>query len=348
MNVWIGLLLFLAVLVIATGVGYVIQRRSNRSIEYRDLDESVPDVTPREVAAPPRRSLGDRLAKSRDALGGALRSVFGSGRLDTAFWDGIEDALVSADVGVTAATEIVEAVQRSNPETADDARAALRTELLGALAGHDRDLGLSGSPAKLVVVGVNGAGKTTTIAKLAARLDERGYKPILGAADTFRAAADEQLRMWAERVGVEVVGGDAGADPASVAYDALQAGRARGNDVVIIDTAGRLQNKANLMDELGKIVRVVERDSDPVSEVLLVIDATTGQNGLSQAKQFTEVVGVTGIVLTKLDGTARGGVVVAIERELGIPVKYIGIGEGVDDLIQFEPEPFVDALLESA
>ncbi|MDH3499052.1 MAG: signal recognition particle-docking protein FtsY [Acidimicrobiia bacterium] len=353
MSVWIGVVIFVAVVVAIGGVAFFIQRRSSQSLAFRDLDGHVEEATGLEpdtrVPAPPaRRSLADRLAKSRDALGSALRSVFGPGTLDSAFWEGIEDALVSADVGVAAATEIVAAVRESGPETTDDARTALRSELLHVLERASRELTLIGSPAKVVVVGVNGAGKTTTIAKLAARLSERGFKPILGAADTFRAAADEQLRMWADRVGVEVIGGEPGADPASVAYDALQAGRARGNDVVVIDTAGRLQNKSNLMAELGKIVRVVERDSEPVSEVLLVVDATTGQNGLSQAKQFTEVVGVTGIVLTKLDGTAKGGVVVAIERETGIPVKYIGVGEGVEDLIQFEPAVFVDALLGSA
>ena len=348
MSVWIGVLIFVAVIAVIGGVAYFIQRRSDASVAYRDLEELPPNSTGTAPSAVRRRSLADRLAKSRDAFGGALRSVFGSGTVDRAFWEGIEDALVSADVGVTAATEIVDAVRATKPATSAEAREALKGELLNVLGAQSRELTLTGSPAKVVVVGVNGAGKTTTIAKLASQLSARGFKPILGAADTFRAAADEQLRMWAERVDVEVVGGEPGADPASVAYDALQAGRARGNDVVVIDTAGRLQNKANLMDELGKIVRVVERESDPVGEVLLVVDATTGQNGLAQAKQFTEVVGVTGIVLTKLDGTAKGGVVVAIERELGIPVKYIGVGEAVDDLVEFEPEAFVDALLSAS
>ena len=347
----IGILIFIVVVAIIGGAAFFLRRSGRGPVDYRDLDQidtkpgAVPPSAPAKPAAPARKALGDRLSKTRDALGGALRGVFGSGKLDAAFWEGIEDALVSADVGVTAAVEVVDAVKRSKPETPDEARTSLRTELLGVLDRPQRSLDLDGAPAKVVVVGVNGAGKTTTIAKLAARMQERGHDPILGAADTFRAAADEQLRTWAARVGVEVVGGEPGADPASVAFDALQTGRAAGNDVLIIDTAGRLQNKKNLMDELGKIVRVVERDSDPVKEVLLVIDATTGQNGLSQAKQFTEVVGVTGIVLTKLDGTARGGVVVAIERELDIPVKYIGVGEGVDDLIEFEPAAFVDALL---
>jgi fused signal recognition particle receptor len=356
----VGILILIVVAAILGGAAFYLRRSRRAPLDYRGLEEvdRGPEAqttapprpgrtkpAPTAPVAPSRKSLGDRLAKTRDSLGVALRGVFGSGRLDGAFWEGIEDALVSADVGVSAAVEVVDAVKRANPETPDAARSALRAELLAVLDRPARALVLEGSPATVVVVGVNGAGKTTTIAKLAARMRESGHSPILGAADTFRAAADEQLRTWAGRVDVEVVGGEPGADPASVAYDALQTGRLKGNDVVIVDTAGRLQNKKNLMDELGKIVRVIERDSDPVSEVLLVIDATTGQNGLSQAKQFTEVVGVTGIVLTKLDGTARGGVVVAIERELDIPVKYIGVGEGVDDLIEFEPEAFIDALL---
>ncbi len=348
MNTWLGVILFLAVVVVIGGVAFFIQRRSHASVSYRASEELEESVTPAAPPVPSKRSLGERLARSRDAFGSRLRAVFGTGRLDDAFWEGLEDALVAADVGVTAASEIVDAVKAAHPDTPADAKEALRAELLRVLEPGERRLHLAGSPAKVIVVGVNGSGKTTTIAKLAARLRERGFKPILGAADTFRAAADEQLRSWAERVGVEVIGGQPGADPASVAYDALQAARGRGNDVVIVDTAGRLQNKANLMEELRKIVRVIQRDSDPVSEVLLVVDATTGQNGLSQAKQFLEVVGVTGIVLTKLDGTAKGGVVVAIERELGIPVKYIGVGEGVDDLIEFDPPAFVDALLEAA
>lgn len=342
MNPWYYVLLFLAVLVIAGLLGYFIQRRSDKSLEYREFE--VP-LAPVEPAGP---TLGDRLAKTRDSLGRALRSAFGRGALNDAFWADLEDALVGADVGVDAAGQIVEAVKASQPDDVDGARSALRDELLRILDAEHRDLTLSGQPATVLVVGVNGVGKTTTIAKLAARLIERGFQPLLGAADTFRAAADTQLQLWAERVGVEVVSGQAGADPASVAFDALQAGRARAKDVVIVDTAGRLQNKSNLMDELGKIVRVLSRDGGQIDEALLVIDATTGQNGLAQAKVFAEVVGLTGVVLTKLDGTAKGGVVVAIERELGIPVKYIGIGESVDDLIAFDVHDFVDALLEAS
>lgn len=327
----------IALAVILVSAGLVI--RSRRAT----ADSS----TPISIAVVPRASLAARLAKTREALGGRLRSLF-AGSMDGAFWEGLEEALIAADVGVKASTEVVDRVRQGSPAGADEARQGLRQELLRLLEREDRSLILDGHPAVVIVVGVNGTGKTTSIAKLAYQMKARGLEPLLGAADTFRAAADQQLRSWAERVGVEVVGGQSGADPASVAFDAYQAARARGRDVVIIDTAGRLHSKTNLMDELGKVVRVVAREADHVGEVLLVLDATTGQNGITQVRQFTDAVGVTGIVLTKLDGTARGGVAIAVERELGTPVKYIGIGEGMDDLIPFEPEDFVDALLEDA
>ena len=236
-------------------------------------------------------------------------------------------------------------MRRRHPEDGSAARAILRDELLEELADQDRTVHRFGKPAVIVVVGVNGVGKTTTIAKLAARLREDGAEALLGAADTFRAAADTQLRTWADRVGTEIVSAEPGSDPASVAFDAYTAARTRGKDVVIVDTAGRLHSKANLMAELGKIVRVLEKEAGKIDEVLLVLDATTGQNGLAQARQFTESVGVTGIVLTKMDGTAKGGIVIGVEKDLSIPVKFIGVGEGVDDLIPFEPEAFIDALL---
>ena len=307
-----------------------------------------PAGIPTPTATVQRPSLGARLTRTRQALGGRLRTLFAGSTMGAAFWEGLEEALVAADVGVSASTEVVGRVQERKPADTGEARRALREELLKLLEREGRALMLEGTPAVVIVVGVNGTGKTTSIAKLASHLKRRGLEPLLGAADTYRAAADRQLRTWADRVGVEVVGGQAGADPASVAFDAYQAARARGRDVVIIDTAGRLHSKTNLMDELGKVVRVVGREADHIDEVLLVLDATTGQNGIAQVRQFTEAVGVTGIVLTKLDGTARGGVAIAIERELGMPVKFIGVGEGLDDLIPFEPEAFIDALLEDA
>ena len=295
-----------------------------------------------------RRSAGDGLegglARTRRALGERFAGLFGGG-LDEAFWTGLEEALLAADVGVAAAVGIVERVRAAAPGDAAAARAALRREVAAVFAGRDRSLVLEGDPAVIVVVGVNGSGKTTTIAKLAAQLQERGRPTLLAAADTFRAAATEQLAVWAERLGVEVVSGQQGGDPAAVAFDALQRARARGKEVVVVDTAGRLHSKHNLMEELGKVVRVLGRDGGEVGEVLLVLDGTTGQNGIAQARAFTAAVGVTGIVLTKLDGTARGGLAVAVERELGIPVKLVGVGERVEDLLPFDPEAFVDALL---
>ncbi|HDH02912.1 MAG TPA: signal recognition particle-docking protein FtsY, partial [Actinobacteria bacterium] len=255
MNPWVALAVAIVVLVIAIGVGVAIRRGGKRSRPARLEAGTTPKIPT------VGRSLGERLAKSRDSFGQALRSVFGQGTLNATFWSDLEDALVAADVGVSGAGEIVGAVRSSDPATVEEARTGLRLELLKAFDTESRRLKLVGDPATVVVVGVNGVGKTTTIAKLAARLMEDGRRPLLGAADTFRAAADTQLQLWAEKVGVDVVSGQAGADPASVAYDALQAGKARGKDVVIVDTAGRLQNKSNLMDELGKIVRVLGRDS---------------------------------------------------------------------------------------
>ena len=290
-------------------------------------------------------SLADRLSKSSEALSGKLRVAFARESLDDEFWNNLEDALIASDIGVSISTEVVAAVRKSKLETPTEARQALRAELLAVLAGQDRSIHRINSPAVLVVVGVNGVGKTTTIAKLAARLREEGLESLLGAADTFRAAADTQLRTWADRVGADIVSAEAGTDPASVAFDAYTAAKSRGKDVCIIDTAGRLHSKQNLMSELGKIVRVLESSAGSLDEVLLVLDATIGQNGVAQTKEFSNVVDISGIVLTKMDGTARGGIAIAVEKELGVPVKFIGIGEGLDDLIRFEPEAFVDALL---
>lgn len=306
-----------------------------------------PPAAPPPAAPPPTApGLAGRLARSRAALGGALRAALGRDRLDGEVWEQLEEALIAADMGVEVATEVVERVRDARPESTEEAAEALRAELVSTLSGRDRRLHLAGSPAVVLVVGVNGVGKTTSIAKLAALLRAEGIDPLLGAADTYRAAADAQLRTWAGRVGVEVVGGQEGADPAAVAFDAFAAARARGRGAVIIDTAGRLHSKQNLMAELAKIRRVLEREAGSVDETLLVLDATAGQNGIVQAQVFTEAVGVSGVILTKLDGTARGGIVVAVETQLGIPVKYIGVGEGIDDLVPFDPEAFVEALLE--
>jgi len=314
----------------------VLRRRRSRGTDVR-----------RDAAAPPAPpgGVGGGLAPTRRALGERLAALVGRD-LDEGFWTGVEEALVAADVGVSAATAAVERVRAARPGDAARARALLHDELVAVFAGRDRSLRLAGDPAVVVVVGVNGSGKTTTIAKLGARFEAEGTPALLGAGDTFRAAAAEQLGTWADRLGLDLVAGQSGADPASVAFDALSAARARGKGVVIVDTAGRLHSKTNLMDELGKVVRVLAREAGSVDEVLLVLDGTTGQNGIAQARAFTEAVGVTGVIVTKLDGTARGGVAVAVETELDIPVKFIGVGERVEDLVPFDPEAFVDALLE--
>jgi len=289
-------------------------------------------------------SLAAGLAKTRRSIGGLLTDAF-TRTLDETTWAEIEDALVAADVGVATTADVVTAARDAKPQDAREAKEAVRQELVAAIRGLDRQLDLSGQPAVIVVVGVNGVGKTTTIAKLARDLKADGKSVLLGAADTFRAAADSQLRTWAHRVGADIVSGEAGGDPASVAFDSYAAGVKRGIDVVIIDTAGRLHSKSNLMAELSKISKVVAREAGRIDETLLVLDATTGQNGIAQARQFLDAVDVSGVVLTKMDGSAKGGVVIAIERELGIPVKLVGVGEGMDDLIGFEPESFVEALL---
>jgi len=293
--------------------------------------------------------LRQRLAGSNNALGRGLLALISRDRLDEDTWEGIEDVLLTSDIGVAPTQELVESLRsRLRVEGSTDARAVLREEMVRLVdPTMDRRLQVSGAdghPGVVLVVGVNGAGKTTTVGKIARILVAEDHTVVLGAADTFRAAATEQLATWGERVGVEVVRGPEGSDPASVAFDAVKAGGDRGVDTVIVDTAGRLQNKQGLMDELGKVKRVIEKQA-PVTEVLLVLDATTGQNGLIQARVFSEAVDVTGIVLTKLDGSAKGGIVVQVQRELGVPVKLVGLGEGADDLAPFSPEAFVDALL---
>jgi fused signal recognition particle receptor len=311
-----------------------------------------------EVERPPPSAgrlvrLRGRLARSQTALGSALLSLLSSGKLDDATWDEIEEILITADMGATPARQLVEQlrteVKVAGTRDLAEVRSLLRADLL-AQVGPDLDRSLhiaphGDRPAVVLMVGVNGTGKTTACGKLARVLVGDGRTVLLGAADTFRAAAADQLETWANRVGATVVRADReGADPASVAFDAVSAGIALGVDTVIVDTAGRLHTKTGLMDELGKIKRVIAKHAT-VDEVLLVLDATTGQNGLRQARVFAEVVDITGIVLTKLDGTAKGGIVVAVQRELGVPVKLVGLGEGPDDLALFEPAAFVDALL---
>jgi len=296
--------------------------------------------------------LRSRLSRSQNSLGKGLLTLLSRERLDEDTWEEIEEILLTADVGVAPTQELVDnlrtRVKVLGTRTPEELRGLLREELV-ALIGTDADRTLHATkheegPAVVLVVGVNGVGKTTTTGKLARVLVADGRRVVLGAADTFRAAAADQLQTWGERVGAHTVRGPEAGDPASVAFDAVKEGIAEGVDTVLIDTAGRLHTKTGLMDELGKVKRVVEKHG-PVDEVLLVLDATTGQNGLVQARVFAEVVDITGIVLTKLDGTAKGGIVIAVQRELGVPVKLIGLGEGADDLAPFEPGAFVDALI---
>src|SRR5271155_5066103 len=310
-----------------------------------------------EVERPPPSAgrlvrLGARLGRSQSSVGSALLNLLSRDRLDDETWDEIEEVLITADVGVVPARLMVDDLKTKvkvlGVRGPQEVRELLRGELLMQLGDEDRTLHTAphnGTPAVILMVGVNGTGKTTTVGKLARALIGDGETVLLGAADTFRAAAADQLQTWGERVGARTVRADRdGADPASVAFEAVSEGIETGVDVVIIDTAGRLHTKVGLMDELGKIKRVVEKRAT-VDEVLLVLDATTGQNGLRQARVFAEVVDVTGIVLTKLDGTARGGIVIAVQRELGVPVKLVGLGEGPDDLAPFDPATFVDAIL---
>lgn len=335
--------------------------------ELRTVEDVTLPAAPPAAPAPPAEvpepaagrlvRLRSRLARSQSSLGRGLLTLLSRERLDDETWEEVEDTLLTADVGVGPTQELVarlrERVLVLGARTPEDLRALLREELLALVGtGLDRTVHTEGGvsaegeerPAVVLVVGVNGTGKTTTTGKLARVLVADGRSVVLGAADTFRAAAADQLQTWGQRVGARTVRGPEGGDPASVAFDAVREGIAEKADVVLVDTAGRLHTKTGLMDELGKVKRVVEKHG-PVGEVLLVLDATTGQNGLVQARVFAEVVDITGIALTKLDGTAKGGIVVAVQRELGVPVKLVGLGEGADDLAPFEPEAFVDALL---
>jgi fused signal recognition particle receptor len=344
-------------------------KRSVSDVQLPEPDTGAPPVEPTPPIEPAPAATGPatediaptegrlerlrgRLARSQNALGRSLLGLIGGGDLDEDSWEQVEDTLLIADLGPTVTSSIVAELRSrlasKDVQTEADARAVLRdvliTELRPDLDRSVRALPHDDHPSVLLVVGVNGTGKTTTVGKLARVLVADGRRVVLGAADTFRAAAADQLQAWAARVGAEVVRGPEGADPASVAFDAVDRGIETGADVVVIDTAGRLHTKTGLMDELGKVKRVVTRRA-AVDEVLLVLDATVGQNGLAQARVFADVVDITGAVLTKLDGTAKGGIVFRVQQELGVPVKLVGLGEGPDDLAPFEPAAFVDALL---
>jgi fused signal recognition particle receptor len=372
-NLWIWLVA--AVVVIAAVVGIAFGVRASRSKAAQvEAPVEEPQVEAPKAAAPKVEEpmapavetpepvegrlvrLRSRLARSNNALGKGLLALLASDKLDDDVWDEVEETLLTADVGMADTTAVVERLRERvkvlGTRDPEELRRLLKAELTAVLEPElDRSIATvspSGEgPAVIMMVGVNGSGKTTTCGRVARVLIAEGQTVLMGAADTFRAAAAEQLETWGSRVGAKVVRRDAGADPASVAFDAVKAGTEEGADVVLIDTAGRLQNKAGLMDELGKVKRVIEKQG-PVAETLLVLDATTGQNGLQQAKVFGEVCDVTGIVLTKLDGSAKGGIVIAVQRQLGVPVKLVGLGEGPDDLAPFEVGAFVDAIVDGA
>jgi fused signal recognition particle receptor len=324
-----------AVVVVAAIAALLLFRR--RGPGRIDMDRVAPLPTDE------TRNLRARMTKTRAALGASLNSMFRSGGETN--WGDLEDALILSDVGPSTSADVVSRVRKADPKTTEELSQALFDVLVDTFGSADRSLNTRGAPGVVIVVGVNGAGKTTTIAKIANDLVRSDISVVLAAADTFRAAADSQLVVWADRIGVDVVTGPSGSDPASVAFGAVDKAKEEAIDVVIVDTAGRLHAHTNLMDELSKIARVTEREAGAISEVLLVLDGSTGQNGIAQARAFTEAVPVTGVVVTKLDGTAKGGVAVAIEHDLGLPIKYIGIGEGIDDLIPFEPREFVRALI---
>ncbi len=296
--------------------------------------------------------LNKGLKKTRDSMSGAINSaLYGKNEIDDEFYDDLEEILIMADVGVTTSEEIVsklrDVVFKKNLHRADDVKKEIKNIVSDILSGGE-EIDMITIPSVILVIGVNGVGKTTSIGKLAAMFKSEGKKVILGAADTFRAAAIDQLEIWADRAGVEIVKHKEGADPAAVVYDTIEAGKARNADIIICDTAGRLHNKKNLMDELNKIYRIMDRQLPYADrEILLVLDATTGQNAVNQAKEFLDCAEITGIILTKLDGTAKGGVVLAIKNDLKVPVKFIGVGEGIDDMRPFIPKDFAESLFEA-
>lgn len=318
-----------------------------------DVEQLLPEAA--DLAEPDldfeRPRFRDRLGRARAALAGVFGGVRARGGITADTWDDLEEALLKADVGVRVTDELLDGLRAwTKAEKVNDPDlllSELRTEMTARLEGADRELHLAAEGTNVwLFVGVNGVGKTTTIGKVGAQQAAEGRSIVMAAGDTFRAAAAEQLTTWAERSGADLVRGNEGSDPSAVIFDAVQRASARGNDLVLADTAGRLHNKSNLMEELKKVRRVAAREPGNVSEVLLVIDATTGQNGLTQAREFGEATGVTGVVLTKLDGSAKGGIVFAIETELGIPVKLVGLGETIGDLVPFDPAEFVNALFE--
>ncbi len=369
------ILLFVVVLLLVAGLtaGYVISRRPSKGPELEpppddarggvatlERPEAPPVEAPGEPAGPPAEvepevpvvpRLRDRLGTARATLAGYVGTVLGRSSIDQQTWDELEEALLLADVGIRPTTELLDRLrERVSVEKIDDPAVlldALKDDLKARLGGRDRSLDLDADDGRTPVwlfVGVNGVGKTTTIGKVAARLSGEGHGVLLAAGDTFRAAAAEQLQTWAERSGADFVRGAEGGDPSSVIFDGVQRAASKGHALVLADTAGRLHTKVNLMEELAKVRRVADREPGQVREVLLVIDATTGQNGLTQARQFAEAADVTGVVLTKLDGSAKGGIVLAIQDDLDIPVKLVGLGETIGDLVEFDPDEFIDAL----
>ncbi|MFM7756566.1 MAG: signal recognition particle-docking protein FtsY [Actinomycetota bacterium] len=340
-------LLILIGVTLVFGFGVVLLNR-------RSASSATPaPIVEREQAA--TSGLRGRLGRTATVIAGTVLGIRERGAITDDTWEDLEEALLRADVGVRVTTSLLEGlrdrVRRKEIADADELVASLQADMAQRLSGRDRELRMrsatDGRTPVWLMVGVNGAGKTTSIGKLAAQRTRSGSRVMLAAGDTFRAAAAEQLTTWADRCGAEIVRGQEGGDPSAVVFDAIASAASKGLDLVIADTAGRLQNKSNLMDELRKVRRVADREPGEVIEVLLVIDATTGQNGISQAREFTEAVGVSGIVLTKLDGSAKGGVVFAIETEMDIPVKLVGVGEGIDDMIPFDPQDFVEALFKA-